>query len=83
MRTLKEYTRVDNYVDTSNGLSSTKGKDGVRDPKLIKMIVTQEVHDMIKTWMQDILAPQRVTLPYEAKTDRRLINNRVHNKRKY
>jgi hypothetical protein len=65
VRTLKEYTRIDDHVDTSNGMLSTKGQNGVRDANtirnIIKMSVTKEVMEIIKGWMQDILAPQRVS----------------------
>jgi len=66
VRTLKEYTRIDDYIDTSNGLLSTRGQNGVRDQKtvrnIIKMTVTKEVQETIREWMRDILAPQRVAL---------------------
>lgn len=64
LRTLKEYTKVGDHVDTSVGMerNRTAPDENGKGTKSIQMTITKEVRDVIMEWLQDMLAPAVILL---------------------
>jgi hypothetical protein len=59
LRTLKEYTKVGDHVDTSSGMgrNRTEPDENGKGTKAIQMTITEEIRDVIVEWLKDMLAP--------------------------
>jgi hypothetical protein len=58
-RTLKEYTKVGDHVDTSCGIdrNRTAPDENGKGTKAIQMTITEEIRGVILEWLRDMLAP--------------------------
>jgi hypothetical protein len=59
-RTVKEYTKVADFVDTAPGMlpPRTEPDSFGKGTKAIRMTITQDIKNCILEWMRDILAPE-------------------------